>query len=546
MSDGFDFIVVGAGSAGCVLANRLSADPANRVLLLEAGGGDRHPMIRMPLGWLAASNDPRFGWGYVNEPEESTGGRQWPQARGKLLGGTSSINGMMYSRGNAGDYDGWARRGLPGWGYADVLPYFRRSEASWRGDTDYHGAHGPLPVTRHPTTPPLYEKVVEAGRRLGFPALGDFAGPVTEGFGIPDFTIRDGQRQSSAVAFLQPALGRANLSVVTGALIGRLLIEEGRAVGIEYLHGDERRTARATREVILSAGVFNSPQILLLSGIGPAAELRALGIRPVIDLPGVGRNLREHPLVPMVFEANGPITFENGLRLDRLARALVAWRLFGRGPLARMPMTVQAYVRSRPGLAWPDIQFQLSHVSMLARPWFPGWRKGAGHMFTATVMQLRPEGSGDVTLRSADPRDPPRIRLGLLQAEADRQAARDCVRFARRLLGTEPAAGLIARELAPGPRMSSDAELDAYARQWIMTGAHPTSTCAMGIDDRAVVDAALRVRGIGGLRVVDASVMPTIISGNTNAPTIMIAEKASDMILGRPAPAPAAATQSAA
>ena len=528
-----DYIVVGAGSAGSVLASRLSEAAGVNVTLLEAGGSENNSIIQMPLAWMTVADTPKFGWGNVSEPDPHLDNRTQPLPRGKLLGGCSSINGTMYIRGAAADYDSWAASGIRGWSYEDVLPYFKRAESNWRGASIEHGGTGPLQVTPLKTHPELFPAFVETAARLGYSRSSDFNVAKPEGFGIPDCTISNGRRHSTYRAYLKPHLGRKNLHIVTDALVLRVVFEGRRAVGVEYEKAGEIIVLRARKEVILCGGAFNSPQLLLLSGIGPAAELKAVGIEAMVDLPGVGRNLQDHPIGLCFFKAAKPNTFEKDLRLDRLSFNVLKWLLSGKGTPAQSPLTIQGFIRSSEAQDRPDIQMQVSHVSYAAKPWFPGWRPGVGHQISAGAILLNPASRGKVTLATRNPKDLARIQLNFLSEESDRITLRTMMRFMRRFFATAPAKSFVAEELAPGAAADSDEAIDGWLRASVMSAAHPACTCAMGDGPDSVVDDQLRVRQVEGLRVVDVSVMPNIIRGNTNAPAVMIAEKAADMILGR-------------
>lgn len=528
METTFDYIVIGAGSAGCVLANRLSADSAISVCLIEAGGESRHPLIDMPLTWMQAAANPRFTWGYEAEPDPNLDGRTQPIPRGKLLGGSSSINGTMYIRGAAADYDGWRDAGHIGWSYEDVLPYFRRSEANWRGENIEHGASGEMTVSPMRPDAALYPAFLETAKRLGYAECPDFNVARPEGFGMPDCTIRNGRRASTMRAFIDPVRSRPNLKLLADGRVLRILFDQKRVIGVEVQRQGRRDRIASRGEVILCAGALNSPHLLMLSGIGPAEQLAGHGIAPLVDLPGVGQNLQDHPIAMAIWKSAVPIGFNNDLRLDRLALAFLRWRLFGTGPLSQSPMSIQGFVRSGDEQMRPDLQFQIVHSGYDARIWFPFWRNPPTPQYSCGAILLDPESRGEVTLRSADPLALPQVQFNFMSAERDKQRLRSGFRFARTFMTTGPAAALADVELAPGFAAQDDAAIDAWLRASLISAGHPTSTCAMG----SVVDDALRVKGIDGLRVADASVMPVIVRGNTHAPTVMIAEKASDLVRG--------------
>lgn len=531
----YDYIIVGAGSSGCVLANRLSANPGVRVLLIEAGGRDDNPLIKVPVmagRWFAR---PYLNWSYQTEPQKHLAGRRISWPRGKVWGGSSSINGMIYVRGHPQDYESWEEGGLTGWGWKDVLPYFLKAERFARGGDALHGGSGPLPVTRPKADNPLYAAFIRAGVEAGYPECADFNGADPNGVGYYDYNIFDGQRWSSARAYLRPALGRPNLHVISKALVLRVELDRGRACGVEIVRGGTVQTLRADREVILSAGVIGSPSILLHSGIGNSDRLQALGINVKVDLPEVGQNLQDH-LQVMVLQSS---KIRDGVydlrRFDRAALSVLRAMLTGRGPATVFPTLAGAFLKSSDGLSIPDMQihFILGAGGRDVRfPWVHSRSEIDGYGVSGSVCQLRPESTGEVFLKTADPTAAPGIQPNYLAAGADRKSLLRGVAMMRDIFaqnGFDPYRG---EELSPGGNVRTEAEI----AEWIAANAqsiyHPVGTCRMGADEGSVVDGTLRVRGVEGLRVADASIMPRLIGGNTHGAAVMIAEKAADMIAG--------------
>ncbi len=540
-----DYVIVGAGSAGCALAGRLSADPSVRVVLLEAGPRDWNPWIHIPVGYFRTMGNPSVDWCYKTEPDPGLNGRRLPWPRGRVLGGSSSLNGLLYVRGQPQDYDRWAQMGCTGWGWEDVLPLFKRAEGQERGADEWHGADGPLTVSSMRLSRPVCDAWVAAAQAAGHRFNPDYNGAEQEGVGYFQLTASKGRRCSAAVAYLKPARGRENLRVVTHAAVRRVVVEDGRAVGVAYAdRAGSERVARADAEVILCSGAVGSPQILMLSGVGEGAHLREHGIEARVDRPAVGRGLQDHLQARLVHKCHEPTLNDEVRSYRNQARIALRYAMFRSGPMTMAASLAVGFMRTGEHAATPDIQF---HV----QPWSadsPGEGVHPFSAFTSSVCQLRPESRGEIRLLSPDPSAHPAIRPNYLATETDRRTIVAGVRMARAIARHAPLAGKIASEHAPGEAAQGDEALLDWVRATATTIYHPTGTCRMGVDEGAVLDSRLRVRGVAGLRVADASIMPEIVSGNTNAPAIMIGEKAAELLLedrragaARRAPVPAAA-----
>ena len=530
MTQSFDYIIVGAGSAGCVLANRLTEDPTVTVALLEFGGSDNSIFIQMPTALSIPMNMSKYNWGYKTEPEPYLDNRRMDCPRGKVLGGSSSINGMVYVRGHAMDFEEWQAQGAKDWGYCHCLPYFRKADDWAFGSDEYRSQDGPLAVNNgNNMQNPLYRAFIDAGEQAGYMKTGDYNGRQQEGFGPMHMTVKDGVRWSTANAYLKPALNRPNLEVITGALSQRILLEAKRASGVEFIRDGNKQTLSAKREVILSAGPIASPHLLQLSGIGPAAVLQPAGIEVAHDLPGVGENLQDHLEFYFQFRCQQPITLNAELNLWRKFLIGTRWLLTKKGLGATNHFESCAFIRSKAGVKWPDIQYHFLPGAMR----YDGNAAFDGHGFQVHVGHNKPYSRGTIKVRTPSVQDKPEIIFNYLQRQEDIEAYRACVRLTREIIGQPAMDAFRGPEIQPGESIQSDEDIDAFVRSAVESAYHPSCACRMGEDDMAVVDSETRVRGIDALRVVDSSIFPTIPNGNLNSPTIMLAERAADIIKGK-------------
>ena len=536
MTETFDFVIVGAGSAGCAMAYRLSEDGKNSVCVLEFGGSDRGPFIQMPSALSYPMNMNLYNWGFESDPEPGLGGRRLATPRGKVVGGSSSINGMVYVRGHAKDFDSWEEMGAKGWGYRHVLPYFKRQETSHGGEEGWRGTKGPLHVKRGPRSNPLYQAFIEAGRQAGYPVTEDYNGRQQEGFGPMEMTVHNGIRWSAANAYLKPALKRGNVKLITHALAHRVLLEGRRAVGVEYEAGGTLRQVKARREVIIAASSINSPKLLQMSGIGAPDVLKAAGIPVAHALPGVGENLQDHLEIYFQIRSKEPVTLYSNLNWFSKGLIGAEWLFFKTGLGTTNHFESCGFIRSAAGIEYPDIQYHFLPAAMR----YDGQAAFPGHGFQVHVGPMRSKSRGFVRVRSNDPREAPRILFNYLTHPDDLPEWRRAVRLTRELFQQPAMQRFAAEEIQPGPKVNADAEIDAFIREHCESAYHPCGTCKMGSekDPMAVVDHECRVIGMEGLRVADSSIMPQVTNGNLNGPTIMIGEKASDHILGRDPLAP--------
>jgi len=530
MSNHYDYIIVGAGSAGCVLANRLSEDASNRVLLLETGGSDKSIFIKMPTALSIPMNTDKYAWQFHTQPEPHLDNREMHCPRGKVLGGSSSINGMVYVRGHAKDFDEWQQHGANGWDYQSCLPYFQKAESFYLGENTYRGGKGPLGVNNgNEMQNPLYTTFIKAGVQAGYASTDDYNSAQQEGFGPMHMTVKDGVRSSASREYLDPVKSRANLTVITGALAQKVILDGKKATGIEYKVNGNVQTAHAAKDVVLSAGPIGSPHILQLSGIGDKDILEKAGVEVKHHLPGVGQNLQDHLEFYFQYKCKQPITL-NG-KLGLISKGLIGakWLLTRKGLGATNHFESCAFIRSKPEVEWPDIQYHFLPAAMR----YDGRSAFAGHGFQVHVGHNKPKSRGSVTIQSANPEQPPQIVFNYLQHQDDIEGFRACVRLTRDIIEQSAFDDYRDEEIQPGKHIQTDEEIDAFVRQAVESAYHPSCSCKMGEDDMAVVNSSTQVHGIEGLRVVDSSIFPTVPNGNLNAPTIMVAEKAADLILGK-------------